>query len=252
MRSSSPTVALLAERHSLREVDRRLRATGVHLLRLPSLENRPVAPSRWIGRLRRAPPPDTVVVSSRAAVEAGLAPWRTLAGPLPRGLEFWAVGPATARALRAFGARRVRVPSRVGGVALAAALGRGRPRRIVYLRSDLAGAELADRLRGRGHTVLDLVVYRTRPPPRPSPRSRARLRRAALYVATSPTGAEELRRLLGREFARRARTVPLVVLGERSRAAARRLGFRRISVAPCPAAQPFTRHLLRELAHVRA
>ncbi|MGA8302670.1 MAG: uroporphyrinogen-III synthase [Thermoplasmata archaeon] len=247
-RRSPSTVALLSAPGTLEAIDPLLRDAGVRLVRLASLVPRPVDPIVWLERLRRTPTPDTVVVTSRTAVSAGVGPWRRAAGPLPESLEFWAVGPGTAEALRRAGVRRVRRPRALGAMAIVNSLGRSPLRSIVYFRSDAAGPRVARALRDRGHRVIDLVVYRLKVPPRLTVRERRELSTAKLLVVTSPSGLSSLRRRLDRRtFARLSRTIPLVVLGERSRRAARGHGFRHCSLAPSTTAQRFTRHLLREL-----
>ncbi len=247
------TVVLLSAPGTLEGIDPLLRRAGVRLVRLASLESRPVDPTIWRERLRRGPEPDTVVVTSRTAVEAGVRPWRRKLGPFPASLEFWAVGPGTAQALRQDGIRRVRRPRTDGAMALARALRRTPPRSVVYFRSDLAGPRLAQALRTQGHRVADPVVYRIEAPSPFAARARDQLRAADLLVATSPSGLSNLRRQLDRAtFSRLARTTPLVVLGERSQRAARGHGFRQTSVAPSTTAQRFTLHLLQELRHARA
>jgi uroporphyrinogen-III synthase len=248
-----PRVALVAGPGTLAEVDTRLRRAGVRLVRIASLEPRSVDPTLWLRRFARARPPDTVVVTSRTAIKAGVRPWRRARGPFAPSIEFWAVGPGTAQALRRAGIRRVRRPKAVSATAIVGALARTPPRRIVYLRSDVAGSRLARSLRAGGHQVVDLVVYRLEAPPRLAGQARDELRSADLLVVTSPSGLSSLRRQLGRStFARIARTTHLVVLGERSSRAAQGYGFRRTSVAPSTTAQRFTRFLLGELRHARA
>jgi uroporphyrinogen-III synthase len=246
----SRTVVVLSGPRTLVGIDRRLKRAAVRSVRIPSVEPEAVDPALWLGRLARAPVLDTVVVTSRAGVEAGVRAWRQAVGRLPASLEFWAVGPGTAAALRRAGIRRVRLPRSANALAVARSLGRSPSRSVVYFRSAAAGPGLARTLRERGHRVTDLVVYRLETlPPLRAPARRA-LSSADLLVVTSPSGVAELRRRLDPPaFSRLARTCPLVVLGERSRRAARRHGFRRISVAPATTAQRFTRHLLRELRH---
>ena len=247
-----PTIVLLSASDTLSGIDPLLRQAGTRLVRLTSLEPRPVDPARWLDRLQRAPFPDTVVVTSRAAVGAGVEPWQRVAGPFPKSLEFWAVGPRTAQALRQVGVRRVRRPRSVGAEAVAKALGRKGRRTVVYLRSESAGKDLARALRGRGHHVVDLVVYRLGPAPRLTDEAIRELSGADLLVATSPSGLSNLRRQLDRPtFRRISRTSRLVVLGERSRRAARGHGFRHTSIVPSTTAQRFTRTLLRELRDAR-
>jgi len=249
---SPRTVVVLSAPGTLEGIDPLLRRAGVRLVRHASLESRPVNPTTWLERLQRRPEPDTVVVTSRTAVEAGVRYWRRSLGPFPASLEFWAVGPGTAEALRRAGVRRVHRPRTVGAMAVVKALGRTPPRRVVYFRSDLAGPRLARALRDRGHRVIDLVVYRLETPPALATRARDGLRTADLLVVTSPSGLSNLRRRLDPvTFSRLARNTPLVVLGERSRRAARGHGFRHTSVAPSTTAQRFTLHLLRELRHAR-
>jgi len=249
---SSPTVVVLSAPGTLQGIDSELRRAGVRLVRIASLEPRPVDATIWLERLARAPTPDTVVVTSRTAVGTGVRPWRRAFGPFPALLEFWAAGPGTAQALRRAGIRRVHRPRTVGAMAVAKELDRRPPRRVVYFRSDLAGPRLARTLRGQGHRVVDLVVYRLEAPPPLDARARRELSTADLLVVTSPSGLSDLRRRLDRAtFSRLARTTRLVVLGERSRRAAHGHGFRHASVAPWTTEQRFAHHLLRELRNAR-
>ncbi len=248
-----PTVVLYSAPGTLSGVDVALRREGVRPIRLTSLEPRPVSPERWIGRVLRVSAPDTVVVTSRAAVAAGVLPWRRAHGPRRGAVEFWAVGPGTARALRAAGIPRVRAATHVGADALGPALDRGSPRSILYFRSHEAGPGFARALRRRGHRVLDPVVYEAVSPSSFPASGRRALTRADLLVVTSPSGLTELKRRMDRpSFAHLARETPTVVLGERSLRKAQEYGFRRASIAPATAAQRFTRHLLGELRHARA
>jgi uroporphyrinogen-III synthase len=249
----APSVVLLSGPGTLAGLGATLNRAKVRLVRVAALEPRPVDPATWMGRFARTPTPDTVVVTSRTAVEAGVRPWRRALGPFPRSLEFWAVGPETAGALRRAGARRVHRPRTVGATAIARALARTRSRRVVYFRSDVAGPDLARALRRQGHRVRDVIVYRLEAPgPLPGPARRA-LGRAALLIVTSPSGLSYLRARLDQPaFARLSRTAHLVVLGDRSRKAARDHGFRHVSVAPATGGQRFSRYLLRELRYAGA
>lgn len=248
-----PAVVLFSAPDTLTDVDPLLARAGARLVRVSSVEPQPVDPSLWLKALARAPVPDTVVVTSRAAVAAGVTPWRRASGPFPRTMEFWTVGPSTARALRQAGVRRVHRPRTIDAMAIVRSLRRRAPRKVVYLRSDLAGPGLARALRAHRHRVTDVVVYRLKTPSRLTAQERRALSSADLLVVTSPSGLTELRRRLGsRTFVRLARTTPVVLLGARSERAARGHGFRHTSVIPPTRAQRFTHHLLRELRNARA
>ncbi len=243
-------IALVSARGTLTGIDARLRRAGVNVVRLRSVEAQPVSPRVWLGPSLRRAPPDTVVVTSRAGVTAGVVPWSRAIPSSLVDTEFWAAGPGTVDALRTAGVRRVRRPAGLGSVAVVSALGARSRRRILYLRSDRAGVELARKLRRRGHRVTERVVYRLRAGRSWTAREKERLARADLLVITSPSGLVQARRQLGRAaFRRLARTARLVVLGSRSRRAAADLGFRRTSVAAPTTAQRFTQRLLQELRH---
>jgi uroporphyrinogen-III synthase len=246
--NSRPRVVLLSAPGTLAGIDPLLRAAGVRLFRITSITTRPLAPEKWLPRLGRTPRPDTVIVTSRASVTYGVVPWRKhrIRTTLP--VEFWAAGPGTADALRAAGIRRVRTPRRIGASGILGGLSRGPRRNILYFRSDIAGPALARRLRDRGHRVIDVTVYRTEQGTGLLSGAQQELARADLLIATSPSTLSSLRRgLVHRSLLRLQQNVPVVVLGERSQRAARGHGFHRVSVAPSPNAQRFTRYLLREL-----
>lgn len=245
------SVVLFGAADTLRGIDPLLRKHGVRLVRIRSVDPRPVAPDRWLPRVRRWGVPDTVVVTSRAGVVAGVRPWAAAARPRRDRLDVWAAGPATATALRAAGFRPVHRPRPVGADALEPALERRSPRRILYFRSDRAGPALGRALRRRGHRVLDPVVYRLGVPRAIPATEQRELAEARLLIVTSPSGFAELeRRLSPPAFARLRRSARTVVLGARSLHEARARGFTRLSVAPSTAAQRFTHHLLAELADV--
>jgi uroporphyrinogen-III synthase len=250
--ASPASVVVVSGPGTLTGIDRLLRRSGIRVIRIVSSIPRPIPSSAWIQRLDRASRPDTAVVTSRAAVEDGVRVWGRARGPFPPSLQFWAVGPGTAEALRRAGIRRVYRPPTVGGSAVVASLRRTPSRRVVYFRSDVAGPGLARALRRQGHRVVDLVVYRLESPPRLSTRARRGLFRADLLVVTSPSGLMGLQSRLGRgALSRLARSAHLVVLGARSRKAALDLGFRNTSVAPSVTAQRFTHYLLGVLHHAR-
>jgi uroporphyrinogen-III synthase len=239
---------LLSSRGTLSGIDRSLRRAGVRLVRVPVLEVRTIPSRAWRARVAEFGRIDTVVTTSRHGVTAGVVPWRKGTGQITPAREFWAVGPGTAQALREVGVPRVRRSQKMGSLPLVRALARPRARSVLYFRSDCAGPAFARALRREGHRVLDVTVYRIGGKATFTPRTRNELGSARVWVAASPSALAALRRSLGsREFARRARTTSLVVLGERSRREASKMGFRTVSVAPATAAQRFTRHLLSVL-----
>lgn len=243
-----PTVLLLAAPGTLAAVDSLLQQAGARPVRVPVVTTRPVEPKLWLDDLLRTETLDTVVLTSRAAVDAGIRPWLSALGRLPPSLEVWAVGPGTALALRRAGVPRIHRPRAVGADAVVTALHRQPPRRVLYLRSDAAGPRFARALRKQGHRVVDLVVYRVAAAARLEPHDRRELWKADLLVATSPSALRNLRRGVDRRlFSRLSRTIPLVALGGRTLRSARGHGFRHTSVAPSTAPQRFTRHLLRVL-----
>ncbi len=247
------TVVLLAAPDTLAGLDVACARAGIRLVRLISVRTRPVPTERWLPRLERRPIPDLVVVTSRAAVTAGVRRWLRARRPARPSVDYWAAGPTTARALRAVGARPVHRARSLGAEGIAGALARLRPRRILYFRSDRAGPDLARRLRRFGHRVDDTVVYRVVPRTRISSGEARAVLTSNVLAATSPSALTLLSgSAIARRLAARPRPARLVVLGPRTGSAARALGFRNVSVAPSPNPERFTRHLLRELEHAAA
>lgn len=129
-----------------------LRRLGATVRVYPTIEIRP--PRSWtpvdreIARLGRY---DTVVFTSAAAVEAFFK--RLKGRRVPRTA---AVGPATAAALRARGAR----PAWIAPRFTAAALGRKLRGRVLHPASQPHSPDLAREARRRGAVVVEPVVYR--------------------------------------------------------------------------------------------
>jgi uroporphyrinogen-III synthase len=242
----SPAVVLLSSPESLEEEAGRLSATGVEVRRICALRfaRRPFR--EWGLGLPGGAAYRVLLVTSPRAVEFGLAPYLRLRGPSDA--IVWAVGPRTAEAVhRALGGA-ARLPRGVGAEALVDALGGPPGQRILYFRSDLAGAGLTGELRRRGHRVREVVAYRARPAGPLRPRERRALEGSRVWIATSPSALRFARAQLGRTaWATAAGSTSLLVLGERSAAAARRLGFRRVIVASPGRPQRFTRRVLDEV-----
>jgi uroporphyrinogen-III synthase len=240
------SVAFLATADALEEEELRAKAAGLLVDRYESVrfERRPA--SEWLPRLATSRPPDLLLVTSRRGVEFGLAPY--LRSAVRTGQpEIWAVGPRTAAEARRRVGRTVRQPQRTGSMGLLAALGNGRQRRVLHFRSDLAGNGLARALRGRGFRVREAIPYRAVPAHPAGRAKRARLLRAAVWVAASPSAIRGARRLFSRaDWRAVGANTPLLVLGDRSAREARAAGFRRVVTVPPGRPQRFTQRLLDE------
>lgn len=182
----------------------------------------PAAADRVIERLSSA---TWVVVTSTAAVGAlAAAAERTGRSLSAAGPRWAAVGPATARALRAVGVTVSFTPDRGTGAALAETLPVMAGGTVVLPRGDLADAALPVRLRERGAIVDPVVVYRTIEAPETS----RDLLRAALadppraVVMTSASTVRGWLRLAGDTGATAtARSMPVVAIGPSTAAEAR-------------------------------
>lgn len=106
---------------------------------------------------------DWVVFTSTDAVEIFCQRW-THAGRTPadlRGVKVAAVGPATARALAAWGAQPAFVPDEFVGDALAEGLAIVPGNRVLLPRAEIARHETVEILERRGAAVVVLSIYRT-------------------------------------------------------------------------------------------
>lgn len=248
-RRAAPEVVVLGSQDSLRGLAHAAARRGLRVRLIDALRTVPVAAWETRGRTLAPGDLDTVLVTSRHAVVPALVRWlRARRSDSPR-LEAWAAGPETARELRRSGFPNVRRGQGLGVRGILARLG-SRPRRILYVRSDLAGSATARELRAGGHRVVERIVYRTRPFPSGVRHEVRALRRAAVVIATSPSALRALRLGLGRADLRAFTSrIPLVVLGPRSARAARALGFRNVSTCPETTPQGLAVHLVRTLRH---
>jgi uroporphyrinogen III methyltransferase/synthase len=80
---------------------------------------------------------------------------------LPSGPRFAAVGPETARALRARGVDPAHVPVHADGADLGDTLPDVDGKRVALVRASAAASDLPDRLRRRGAIVREVTAYRT-------------------------------------------------------------------------------------------
>jgi len=80
---------------------------------------------------------------------------------LPSGPKFAAVGPETARALRARGVDPSYIPALADGADLGDTLPDVNGKRVALVRASAAATDLPDRLRRRGAIVREVTAYRT-------------------------------------------------------------------------------------------
>ncbi|MEX1168528.1 MAG: hydroxymethylbilane synthase [Chloroflexota bacterium] len=144
-----------------------------------------------------------------------------------------AIGPATSAILDQEGIGVDFVPSRSHGSAMAAELPIREGDRVLVIRGDLAGSDLAERLRTRGAEVDDVVAYRTLEAP---PSSRSLLRQAmaeGAFDAVVFTSGSTIRglRSLAAAVALDITAIPAVCIGPETADEAARAGFRLLAVA---------------------
>ncbi len=150
--------------------------------------------------------------------------------------RFAVIGDATRRALEHEGVDVDFLPSQATATAIAAELPVTPGDRVLVVRGDLAGSELAGSLRGRGIEVDDVIAYRTREAPKSS---RALLRASTAggpIAAVVFTSSSTLRGLLtiGHQESIDVRSFPAVCIGTETADEARAAGFRVLAVSPTP------------------
>jgi hydroxymethylbilane synthase len=168
-----------------------------------------------------------VVVTSRRGVEAL---FDSVHKAVPASTRFAAVGPTTARALRKNGVGVDAQPELAVGDEIPrvmAAEGFRRGDRVLLARADAASESVPDQLRGYGAEVDDVVAYRTVPaPPDSRPPLLAALADTTLEAVMFASGSavRGLVELAGRR-ADKARRLRAFVIGPKTNAVARELGF---------------------------
>jgi uroporphyrinogen III methyltransferase/synthase len=212
----------------------RLRALGARAIAAPTIRIvGPRAGGPLDRALRQLDRYDWVIVTSVNGVRATHARARALGIDLARARPRWAaVGPATARALRAAGVRAVVTPSRFLTAALGRQLRSVARRRVLLPRADVATPELARVLRARGARVDQVTAYRTLPA---AAAAGARVRRLVAegrvdtVLLTSASTVRGLVRLVGRGPA--LRRLAVACIGPVTAAAAVTAGLRPVVVA---------------------
>ncbi|HEX5761466.1 MAG TPA: uroporphyrinogen-III synthase [Thermoanaerobaculia bacterium] len=241
---SAPTPAPLAglrvvvtrAAHQAGGLAERFAAAGARIELLPLLEVVPPADPR---RLERAaselPLYDWVVFTSANAVEALLP---LAGGPLPARVRTAAVGPATAKALRAWQVEPdLTATLDAEGLLALLAPQVGRQRRVLLPQAADARPRLAEGLALAGAEVVTVAAYDKRLPPD------AAARAAALFVAADPLGwvtftsprvARHFAGLFGDRWERRRPTLRAASIGPVTTAALRRLGAEPAAEARSP------------------
>ena len=165
---------------------------------------------------------------ARAILNAAERTSAKLGGP-----SWAAIGPATRRVLEGAGIDVQFLPSQSTGRTMTAELPIFGGDRVLVVRGDLAGADLAVALRARGAEVDDVVAYRTRQAPE---RSGQLLREAMAGVAVSAvvfTSGSTVRGLLAlaRIEAIDVVSIPAVCIGPETADEARAAGFQILAVS---------------------
>ncbi len=172
-----------------------LAAAGAQPVAVPLVEIRPVTPGGpfddAVDRLLTGTY-DWAVLTSTNGVDAlrGCLARRGLGAAALGPVGMAVVGPATAAALQAWGARPDLVPAGATGAALAATLGpAGRGARVLLVRADQAARDLPTVLERLGWEVDDVVAYHTVPRTTLTPEELARISAGPLHwvLFTSPS-----------------------------------------------------------------
>jgi uroporphyrinogen III methyltransferase/synthase len=192
-----------------------LRQRGYRVHAVPTVQTEPAAvDSRSLAHY------DWVVFTSARGVDA--------VDELPAGLRFAAVGPETAKALRARGIEPAYVPAMVDGADLGKSLPDVEGKRVALVRASAADADLPDILRRRGAIVEEVTAYRTvEAPPESAHPLRTALSDPDLSAVVFASGSA-VRGFV--ELGGTAR-LPAVTIGARTTARAREMGFRVIAEA---------------------
>ncbi|MFI5213202.1 MAG: uroporphyrinogen-III synthase [Gemmatimonadales bacterium] len=141
----------------------RLRALGAVPIVFPTIRLEPADPGPMDAAARDIDSFDWVVFTSRQGVKSFVerlqAVGRQASDLSSRRVA--AIGPATADELRALGVAPALVPAEYVAESILAEIGDVKGRRILLPRADIARAALADGLKERGATVVEIAAYRT-------------------------------------------------------------------------------------------
>lgn len=240
MTRAKVTVGIAAAAGTLLDLQSALVASGHTVVRFDASRFVPVLSRGQLRRLREDRW-DGILVSSPRVLELFLEPvYRNGLGSRPLPVAYVA-GESTATGAARLGFPVVGPSQAVGLSGIAEGVPSDRPLRLLHPRSDAAGPALARLLRAKGHTVRDVVAFRTVRATAMAERVRSGFGRAGLVVVSSPLALAGIRRHLGAmAFRALASTVPFRVLGSATERAARRAGVRDVGPLDPGPGQRFT------------
>lgn len=228
---------------------RLIEAAGGRAIRFPAIAIEPVDDPAPVRRLL-AEHWDLMIFISRNAVELALA--LLPGGRPPAGPQIAAIGRATAAALSAAGREPDLVPAgRYDSESLLESrqLAGLKGRRVLIVRGAGGRALLGNALVERGAQLAYAEVYRrTLPETDPAPLLASWRRVVHLAIATSGEVLDNLFTLVGEGGRGLLLATPLVVVSQRTAAAARHLGFARVELAERAADQAIFAALCHAIA----
>ena len=208
-----------------------LRQRGYRVHAVPTMETVPVIFSP--GPLAAS---DWIVLTSAQGVHA--------LTELPAGPRYAAVGPETARALRARGVDPAHIPARADGADLGESLPDVEGKRVALVRASAAGSDLPDTLRRRGAIVEEITAYRTVEGPAASAEQlRTALNDPDLGAVVFASGSA-VRGFV--DLGGSARP-PAITIGPRTSASARDVGFQVLAEAGTQSVAGLANAVLRAL-----
>jgi uroporphyrinogen-III synthase len=172
---------------------------------------------------------DWILFTSKNAVTFFVDELRSRRISLPASVRVAAVGPETARALRAAGLRAAIVPKHPTVSDMIRRMGKVEGARILFPRSAIAPSDAIQALRKKGASVRVVPLYTTVAHTL-SPRVKSDLLKGSYTRLSfkSPSGVEGLLRQLSRREKEIVLKFPAVCIGPTTRQAAQKAGFRRV------------------------
>lgn len=203
-----------------------LEALGAHPIAFPTIDIRPAPDLAPLDRALEALDRYAwIAFTSANGVAVFFDRLARRAGAVPPGVRIAAVGPGTAGALAARGARVDFVPSEFLGERLGQELGEVEGRRVLFPRAAGARETLALELTRRGAAVEDVIVYETLPAA-PDPQGLAELERGVdAATFTSASTVDNFFLLLDGRAARLLNGVVVACIGPVTADAARARGL---------------------------